>query len=242
MGPGRPSAPLLLLLLLRKSGPWHPWAPPLHAAAAERAHRCTRPLPHGPQAPKTASHRASAVVDDGAADHDGDAHALVAEELVQRKDGGLGVERVKDGLHQEQVHAALVQRLGLVVVGAHHLVVRDAAERRVLHARGHAQRLVGGANGARHKARPGARVLAQKAGHRRLGHLGSRLVDGRHLLLRRARAARTATSTRRSRLPGHCTTVTATCRTAGGSCVHTSTYLRTTPTTSPARRTLACSS
>jgi len=41
------------------------------------------------------------VVDDGAAEEHGDPELLVLEEALQGVDGGLGIQRVEDGLNLE---------------------------------------------------------------------------------------------------------------------------------------------
>ena len=127
-----------------------------------------------------ARQRAPAVVHNGAADEHGDAHTLVCKELLQGVHCCLGVEGVKDGLHQEHVHTTSIQALQLLVVGVNHLVVGDATEGRVLHRRGHTQGLVGGAHCTSHKlerARVGSHVVSSGL----LGQLSSRLVDQEHL-------------------------------------------------------------
>ena len=52
----------------------------------------------------------------------GHAHAPLLEDLVDGVEGGLGVERVEDGLHQQEVHAAFEQRFHLFLVGGHQLI------------------------------------------------------------------------------------------------------------------------
>ena len=61
-------------------------------------------------------------VGDGARNDDGQAFAGVFHQFVQRKDGGLGVERVEDCFHQEQVAAAFHQSFSLFAVGGAQLI------------------------------------------------------------------------------------------------------------------------
>ena len=49
---------------------------------------------------------------------------LLLEQLVDRKQRGLGVERVKDGLDEEEVDAAVQQRHALLLVRGLQLVER----------------------------------------------------------------------------------------------------------------------
>mmetsp|Transcript_7282 Transcript_7282/g.22028 ORF Transcript_7282/g.22028 Transcript_7282/m.22028 type:complete len:1134 (+) Transcript_7282:306-3707(+) len=127
--------------------------------------------------------RAPRVVDDGARHEDGDPRALVGEELVDREERRLGVERVEDRFDQEEVDAARQQALALLVVRLDDLVPRAAAEGGVLHRRRHRQRLVGRADGTRREARPRGVLLRPR--HRTLlRQLGRRLVDGEDLVIR----------------------------------------------------------
>ena len=101
---------------------------------------------------RLAGQRAPGVVHDRAGDEDRDLLPPLLEEEVDGEHRRLGVEGVEDGLHEEHVDAAVDERLHLFVVRLHDLVVRAPAERRVLHGRGHRQRLVRGADGARGEA------------------------------------------------------------------------------------------
>ena len=66
----------------------------------------------------------------------------------------LGVERVEDRLDQEQVGAALDQRLGALGVGSDQLVEGDGAEARVVHIGRDRRGAVGGPEHAGDEARP----------------------------------------------------------------------------------------
>ena len=54
-------------------------------------------------------------------------HSLISEEFLQRVNGGLGIEGVKDGLNQEQVNSAIIEG---------HLVIGDATESGILNQEG----------------------------------------------------------------------------------------------------------
>ena len=56
-------------------------------------------------------------IGDGAADDERQALPAGLKKLVNRKQRGLGVERVKNRLHQQQVAATFYQRQRLLVVG-----------------------------------------------------------------------------------------------------------------------------
>jgi hypothetical protein len=57
---------------------------------------------------------------------------LLLHQLVEGEDRCLGVQRVEDGLDQEQVDATLEQPLGLLAVGVAQLVEGDVARARVV--------------------------------------------------------------------------------------------------------------
>ena len=84
-------------------------------------------------------------VGDGPGDDDRPAPAALLEQGLQREDGGLGVERVEDGLDDEQVGAAVDQAPGLLGVGLDQLVERDVALARVVDVGGDGRRAVRGA-------------------------------------------------------------------------------------------------
>eukprot|EP00955_Chlamydomonas_euryale_P083344 363841-Chlamydomonas_euryale.AAC.16 len=134
---------------------------------------------------RLAAQRAAAVVHNGPADHDRDAHTLVGKKVLQSVQGSLGVERVKDGLHEEDVHTAIVQSSRLLIVRGRNLVKRAAAQGRVLHRGRHTQSLVGGANGACDKLGTRLRVLRHVLCGTLLSQLGSMEVDRIHLILRK---------------------------------------------------------
>jgi hypothetical protein len=103
-------------------------------------------------------------IGDRAADDDGQALAGVGHQFIQRKDGGLGIERVKDGLDQEQIGAAFQQALGLFAVGVAQLIEADVAGTRVVHIGADAGRARRGAQGTGGLARLAGGGHVQLAG------------------------------------------------------------------------------
>jgi hypothetical protein len=74
------------------------------------------------------------------------------EQRVDREQRGLGVERVEDGLHQQEIGAAVEQAACPLGVGGHQLVERDVAEARVVDVGRERRAAVGRAEHARHEA------------------------------------------------------------------------------------------
>ena len=107
-----------------------------------------------------ARQRAAAGVGDRARDPDRPATALLLEERLEREDRRLGVERVEDGLDQQQVRAPVDQAAGLLEVGRDQLVEADVAGSGVVDVGRDRGRLVRGAERPGHPARAlGRRVL-----------------------------------------------------------------------------------
>ena len=77
--------------------------------------------------------RTSAAVVDGGGDHQGYRRTATFIDALDGIDGCLGVQCIKAGLQQQQVHAARYQRLGLFLVGCRHLIEGDAPAARVIH-------------------------------------------------------------------------------------------------------------
>ena len=78
-------------------------------AVDERLHRLPRQRP-------------AALVHDGARDEHGHLLVLLLEECLDGEEGGLAVGRVEDGLHQEDVHAAVQEAADLLRVRVNQLV------------------------------------------------------------------------------------------------------------------------
>ena len=81
---------------------------------------------------RLARERAARGVGDRAGDDERQAHAARLEVFVDREQRGLGVERVEDGLDQQQVDAAVDQRGHRFGVGGHQLVEADVAKARIV--------------------------------------------------------------------------------------------------------------
>ena len=95
----------------------------------------------------------AAAIGDGHRDHHRQPPPRLLEHLLDGDQRGLGVERVEDGLDQQQVDAALDQSPDLLGVGRPHLLERDGAERRVVHVRRDREGAVGRPQVARDEAR-----------------------------------------------------------------------------------------
>ena len=82
---------------------------------------------------RLAGERAPRLVDDRPGDDQRELGVVgvLVEELVDREERRLGVERVEDGLHHEDVAAAVAEAVHLLLVRGHHLVPRAVAEARV---------------------------------------------------------------------------------------------------------------
>ena len=89
----------------------------------------------------------------GAGDHHRQAHATRLRHLGDRIDGGLGVERVEDGLDQQQIGTALDQSLDLLRIGGAQLVEGDGTKARIGHVGRNRGGPVGRPDGAGHETR-----------------------------------------------------------------------------------------
>ena len=96
--------------------------------------------------------RAPALVGDGARDHDRQTNARALRVFEDGEDGGLGVQRVEDGLHHENVDAALDQRLHLLRVRGSQFLEGGVARARIVHVPRHGRGSVHGAEDARHES------------------------------------------------------------------------------------------
>jgi hypothetical protein len=114
---------------------------------------------------------ASGPVADGDRDHQRELAFELREDLLRRDDRGLCVERVEDGLDQQEVDTALDESTHLLRVGLAQRVEAERAKRRVVHVRRERERLAAGPDGAGHEARlvrrpraPGVRHPAGQPG------------------------------------------------------------------------------
>ncbi len=114
---------------------------------------------------RLARERAAAAVGDGDRDHHRHAGAAGFELLGHGNQGGLGGERVEDGLDEQHVGAAVEQAADLVAVGQAQVVERGGAEGRIVDLGRQRQRLVGRPDGAGHEARAVRRSRRPLVGH-----------------------------------------------------------------------------
>jgi hypothetical protein len=120
--------------------------------------------------------RASGCVGDGAGDHHRQPRAPLLEYVVDGEQGRLGVQRVEDGLHQHEVHAAFEQSVQGLGVGRDQLFEAHGAEARIVHVGRERGGLVGRAEHSGDEARP-ARLARQVLAHRAHRQLGGRAVQ-----------------------------------------------------------------
>ena len=118
-----------------------------HAEQVGVAHRDPERLGRLPR------ERASTQVGDRARDHHGQFETAPVQHLTDAEQGRLPVQRIEHRLDQEQVHAAVDQRFGLLRVRRGELVERHRAEARVVHVRRERRSTVGGPQAAGHEAR-----------------------------------------------------------------------------------------
>ena len=101
--------------------------------------------------------RPTAQVGDRAGDHDGQPFPRL-EDLLEREQCGLGVQRVEDRLDHDEVGTAVDQRLGGLPVGLNEFGEPDVARAGIVDVRRDAGRTVGRTEHAGHPARPGRRL------------------------------------------------------------------------------------
>ena len=98
--------------------------------------------------------RSPALIGNGHGHHDRNGQALFLAILVDGKKRGLGVERIEDRFHEQQVASALHQAPHLLNVCLPQLFKRHRSKRRVVHVRRHGRRPVGGTHHPGHESRP----------------------------------------------------------------------------------------
>ena len=102
--------------------------------------------------------RTTGVINNRTGDEQRKARTVGIKEFLNGKNSGLGVERIEDRLHQEDVNTTLNERFDLLIVRIDNLIERARAEGRVLNRRRHGQRSVCRANGTGGETRL-ARIL-----------------------------------------------------------------------------------
>ena len=97
--------------------------------------------------------RATAAIGDGHADHHGQPEPAPFEYIFDGEQRSLGVERIENGLDEQDVHAAFDQRVDLLFVRVANLIVGHGAKRRVVDIRRQTQRAIHRADRSRDEAR-----------------------------------------------------------------------------------------
>ena len=108
--------------------------------------------------------------------HQRQLYLALVEKLQDRKERRLRIERVENGLDQQQVGAAIDQAARLVIVGLNQFVIGHAARRRTMHVGGDRAGPVSRTDGAGDKA-GSRRIFRLYESHRPLGVLRSRDVQ-----------------------------------------------------------------
>ena len=98
--------------------------------------------------------QAARAVGDGARDEDGQPGSAGLEHLVQRHQRRLGVQRIEDGLQQDEVDPAVYQGFRRLAVGGAEGGEVDRAHARIVHVRRDREGLVGGPQHAGDEAGP----------------------------------------------------------------------------------------
>ena len=154
------------------------------AQCAVQAH-CDRPrvaqgIPEGFRS--LAGEGAPGLVGDGPGHDDRKAPAAFVEQRLDREDRRLGVQRVENGLEENQVGAAVDESLERLAIDLHELVEIDVAETRVVDFGRDRRGLVGRSEHAGDEARL-ARVALHRAVRRFAGELGRGVVQFVHQAL-----------------------------------------------------------
>ena len=99
------------------------------------------------------------AVGDGARDHERHLKAALSERLEAGEDRGLGVQRVEDGLDQQEVRAAIDETLDLLAIGDAEVVEADRAEAGIVDVGRKRSGAVGRPKSAGDEAAPSIRLL-----------------------------------------------------------------------------------
>ena len=103
--------------------------------------------------------RASTGIGDGAGNHQRQVDAAYCEGILNRKDGGLGVQGVEHGFDHQQISAAVDQSQCGFVVGTTQLGKGDIAESSIVYFRGQTCRAIRRTQNAGNEARPILHVI-----------------------------------------------------------------------------------
>ncbi len=151
-----------------------------HLLGAERA---VQPDGEGLRMPQRVPERlrrlagkgAAGKVGDGAGDHHRHADAARLEQPLDGEHRRLGVQRVEDGLDQQEIRPAVQQRAGLLAIGGGEFVERGGAEAGIIDVRRDRGGAVGRPDGAGDEA--AAAILRLGQLRRLLGELGTLEID-----------------------------------------------------------------
>ena len=64
--------------------------------------------------------------------HEGEPDVAIVEQLGDGKERGFRIERIEDGLDQQEIDSAVDQATDLLVVDRHQFVIGGAARRRII--------------------------------------------------------------------------------------------------------------
>ena len=130
-----------------------------HRLGAERAIEADRNRPRMPdrmpeRGRRLPGERAPGTVGDGAGNHDRQTHAALVKNVFAGEDRGLGVQRVKNGLDQNEIGAAVDEADDLLRIGVAEFVEGHRAVAGIVDVRRHRGRAVGRSERAGDEAGP----------------------------------------------------------------------------------------
>ena len=74
-------------------------------------------------------------IGDGAGNHDRNAHVMAIEILLDGEQRGLGVQRIENGFHHQQIRSAIQQAAYGFGIAFHQLIEIDVAETGIVYVR-----------------------------------------------------------------------------------------------------------
>ena len=92
----------------------------------------------------------AARLNEGDRSHDWDGKAQVLHQFFNGKESRLGIERIKNGFNDEEIHSPLDQSFGLLVIGLHQLGIGNVTSRRIVIVGGYRSGLGRGPDGPGH--------------------------------------------------------------------------------------------
>ncbi len=124
---------------------------------------------------RLAGERAAGEVRDRARNHHRKTDALRDKALLAGKDRRLGIQRIEDGLDQDDVGAAVDQTIDLLGIGKAQIIKGNSAKAGIVDVRRDRGRTVGRANGASHETT--LAILSRGAFDGATGDFGAFLVE-----------------------------------------------------------------